>query len=107
VLLAHLVSTAVEFTTIPRGGDSATSGESGDVVGETHTKRAILHAECREAQARELTNVADTVVTLPSSSRGQVDLLEQGELADECLCLFIGIGPVAGTFNPSVKSACD
>jgi hypothetical protein len=102
VLLAHLVSAAVELTAIPRGGDSATSGESGDIVGETHTKRAILHAECRD-----LANVADTVVTLPSSSRGQVDLLEQSELADECLCLFIGIGPVAGTLDPSVKSACD
>jgi hypothetical protein len=107
VLLAHLVSAAVELTAIPRGGDSATSGESGDVVGETHTKRAVLHTESRETQAWELADVADAVVALPSRSRGQVDLLEQGKLANESLCLFIGIGPVAGAFDPSAESACD
>ena len=106
VLLAHLVSAAVELTAIPRGGDSATGRESGDVVGESHTKRAVLHTESREAQAWDLADVADTVVALPSGSCGQVDLLEQGKLANECLCLFVGISPVAGALDPTAESAC-
>ena len=60
-------------------------------------------ADAGEAQTRHSTSVADAAITLPSRACGEVDLLEEGELADESLRLLVGRVPVSETLNPTVR----
>lgn len=96
VLLAHLVTAAVELIAVPGCSNGAACWESRDVVGEADAERAVLHAEGIKAEARNRTNVANARLALPSSAGGKVDLLEEGQLADKGLCLLIGRSPVLG-----------
>ena len=56
-----------------------------------------MHTQRVEAETGNGADVADAGLTLPSCSGGEIDLLEKSQLADECLCLGNGIGPVAGS----------
>lgn len=104
MFLAHLVPSTVELATIPRCSDCAAGRERRDVVSKTNTQRAVLHAESIEIQSRDGTNSADTGLTLPSCASGEVDLLEEGQLANKCACLFIGSSPVTRAFYPTGQS---
>ena len=56
-----------------------------------------MHTQRVKAETGNGADVADAGLTLPSCSGGEIDLLEKSQLADECLCLGNGIGPVAGS----------
>jgi hypothetical protein len=103
VLLAHLVASTIPLTTIPGRSDSATCREGGDIVGEANTERAILHAYRVEAKSWNGAHIADAVIALPACACGDVDFLEESELADECLGLRISLAPVTEAFNPSAR----
>ena len=102
MLRAHLVSSEVPLATVPCCGDGAACGKRRDVVGKADTQGRILVADTGEAQARHSASVADAAVTLPSRACGEVDLLEEGELADESLRLLVCCVPVSETLNPAV-----
>lgn len=102
VLLAHLVTTAIELGAVPRGSNCTTRGESRDIIGEADAERTVLQTEGVETKARDGANVADARLTLPPSARGEIDLLEKSQLADKGLGFFISRSPVfGGGFHPA------
>jgi hypothetical protein len=62
-----------------------------------------LHAEGIKAESGNGAYVANAGFALPSCTGGEVDLLEKSQLANEFLCLRIGLSPVARAFCPAIS----
>lgn len=101
MFLAHLIAPTIELASIPGCGDGATGRKGGNKVGEADAQRAVLHAEGVEAEPWDGANIADAGLAHPPGAGCEVDLLEKGQLADESSRFVIGLGPVAGAFDPS------
>jgi hypothetical protein len=82
--------------TTPRGAGSDADGEGAVVVGEANAQRTVLQTEAAHAEARDRADVADTSLTHPANTGGQVDLLEKRQVRDELLSLGVGLLPANG-----------
>ena len=56
-----------------------------------------------ESEPRNAARLADTSVHFPSGTRGQIDLLLQGQLVDEFARFPIRIRPLAMTLTPGTR----
>lgn len=62
----------------------------------TDTERRVLQAETSEVQTRNVTGVTHTGLAFPSDTGGEVDLLEEGQLAHKGDGLLVGVLPAIG-----------
>jgi hypothetical protein len=60
----------------------------------------VLVAKPAEAESGDRARVPDALLLLPANSRGEIDLLGKGELADECGCLLVSFGPARSARTP-------
>jgi hypothetical protein len=102
VFRTHLITSKIPLTTVPCCRNGAASWKGRDIIRKSNAQGTVLVTDSCEAESWNAARVTDAVVALPPGTCGEVDLLEESELADKGLSLFVCLVPVAETFDPSI-----